>query len=47
MTLLALHQRQYYAWLLTRRAAGDTVESLASTLVVAQVDFTPRLKYGA
>jgi len=41
MTLLALHQRQYYAWLLTRRAAGDTVESLASTLVDSQVDLNP------
>jgi len=27
---LTQHQSQYYAWLLTRRAAGDTVESLAS-----------------
>lgn len=41
MTLLALHQRRYYAWLLTRRAAGDTVGSLASTLVDAQVDLNP------
>ncbi len=35
------HQRQYYAWLLTRRAAGDSVESLASTLVDSQVDLNP------
>jgi ERCC4-related helicase len=35
------HQRQYVAWLLTRRAVGDTVESLASTLVDAQVDLNP------
>jgi len=28
--LLAPHQCQYVAWLLTRRAAGDSVESLAS-----------------
>ncbi|MDX2300428.1 MAG: SNF2-related protein [Xanthomonadaceae bacterium] len=41
MTLLALHQRQYYAWLLTRRAASDSVESLASTLVDSQVDLNP------
>ena len=34
--LLTSHQSQYYAWLLTRRAAGDTVESLASTLVISQ-----------
>ena len=39
--LLTPHQRQYYAWLLTRRAAGDTVESLASTLVDSQVDLNP------
>ena len=35
------HQCQYYAWLLTRRAAGDSVESLASTLVDSQVDLNP------
>ncbi|MBP3975390.1 SNF2-related protein [Pseudoxanthomonas spadix] len=39
--LLTPHQSLYYAWLLTRRAAGDTVESLASTLVDAQVDLNP------
>ena len=38
---LTPHQRQYFAWLLTRRAAGDTVESLASTLVDSQVDLNP------
>ncbi|MHA6848801.1 SNF2-related protein [Ralstonia syzygii] len=38
---LTLHQRQYIAWLLTRRAPGDTVESLASTLVDSQVDLNP------
>ena len=39
--LLTPHQRQYVAWLLTRRAAGDSVESLASTLVDSQVDLNP------
>lgn len=39
--LLTQHQGQYYAWLLTRHAAGDTVESLASTLVDSQVDLNP------
>ena len=39
--LLTPHQSQYVAWLLTRRAAGDSVESLASTLVDAQVDLNP------
>jgi ERCC4-related helicase len=39
--LLTQHQSQYYAWLLTRRAPGDTVESLASTLVDSQVDLNP------
>ena len=39
--LLTQHQCQYYAWLLTRRAAGDTIESLASTLVDSQVDLNP------
>lgn len=38
---LTPHQAQYLAWLLTRRAAGDTVESLAATLVDAQVDLNP------
>jgi ERCC4-related helicase len=38
---LTPHQSQYVAWLLTRRAAGDTVESLASTLVDSQVDLNP------
>ncbi|HCF6160242.1 DEAD/DEAH box helicase family protein [Pseudomonas aeruginosa] len=41
MAVLTEHQRQYYAWLLTRRAAGDSVESLASTLVDSQVDLNP------
>ena len=39
--LLTPYQSQYFAWLLTRRAAGDSVESLASTLVDAQVDLNP------
>jgi ERCC4-related helicase len=38
---LTPHQSQYFAWLLTRRAASDTVESLASTLVDSQVDLNP------
>lgn len=38
---LTPHQSLYYAWLLTRRAAGDSVESLASTLVDSQVDLNP------
>lgn len=38
---LVPHQSQYVAWLLTRKAAGDTVESLASTLVDSQVDLNP------
>lgn len=38
---LTPHQSQYVAWLLTRRAAADTVESLASTLVDSQVDLNP------
>ena len=39
--LLMPHQSQYFAWLLTRRAAGETVESPASTLVDSQVDLNP------
>ncbi len=39
--LLTPHQSQYFAWLLTRRAAADTVESLASALVDSQVDLNP------
>jgi hypothetical protein len=38
---LTPYQSQYYAWLLTRRAASGTVESLASTLVDSQVDLNP------
>ena len=38
---LTPYQSQYVAWLLTRRAAADTVESLASTLVDSQVDLNP------
>ncbi|KAF4516638.1 hypothetical protein B566_EDAN003386 [Ephemera danica] len=38
---LTPYQSQYYAWLLTRRAASDSVESLASTLVDSQVDLNP------
>jgi ERCC4-related helicase len=38
---LTPYQSQYYAWLLTRRAASDTVESLASTLVDSQIDLNP------
>ena len=39
--MITQHQSQYYAWLLTRRAAGDSVESLASTLVDSEVDLNP------
>lgn len=39
--ILTSHQSQYYAWLLTRRAASNTVESLASTLMDSQVDLNP------
>jgi ERCC4-related helicase len=38
---LTPYQSQYFAWLLTRRAASDTVDSLASTLVDSQVDLNP------
>jgi superfamily II DNA or RNA helicase len=38
---LTEQQRLYYAWLLTRRQAGDSVESLATTLVDSQVDLNP------
>ena len=38
---LTSHQSQYLAWLLTRRAASNSVDSLASTLVDAQVDLNP------
>jgi SNF2 family DNA or RNA helicase len=38
---ITAYQSQYYAWQLQRRAAGDSVESLASTLVDAQVELNP------
>ena len=37
-SLITPHQSQFYAWQLTRRAASDSVEALASTLVNSQVD---------
>jgi superfamily II DNA or RNA helicase len=39
--ILTPYQCQYVAWQLTRRAASDSVESLASTLVDSQVDLNP------
>ncbi|MDI3686434.1 SNF2-related protein [Pseudomonas aeruginosa] len=41
LPILTEYQCQYYAWLLTRRAAGDSIESLASTLVDSQIDLNP------
>lgn len=35
------HQSQFFAWELTRRANADSVESLGSTLLDAQVDLNP------
>ena len=40
-TVLTLHQRQFWAWQLLRQAVGGSVESLAGTLVDAQVDLNP------
>lgn len=39
--MITAYHTKYYAHVLTRRAAGDTVESLASTLVDSQVDLNP------
>lgn len=39
--VLTPHQSQYLAWLLSRRAASGSVESLATTLVDSQVDLNP------
>ncbi len=38
---LTLYHSQFFAWQLTRRAAGDSVDSLGSTLMDAQVDLNP------
>lgn len=38
---LTPHQSLYYAWQLTKRTSGDSIESLASTLVDSQVDLNP------
>jgi superfamily II DNA or RNA helicase len=35
------HQSQYFAWMLTKHASGDSVDTLASTLVNSQVDLNP------
>lgn len=39
--MLASHQSQYIAWQLTRHAARDNLESLASTMVDSQIDLNP------
>ncbi|WP_434515612.1 SNF2-related protein [Dechloromonas sp. ARDL1] len=39
--MLTKQQSRYFAWQLTRRAAPDTMDLLASTLVDAQVDLNP------
>ena len=39
--LLTPYQAQYYAWQLTRHAASASLESLAPTLVNAQIDLNP------
>jgi ATP-dependent Lon protease len=39
--LLIPHQSRYFAWQLTRQAASDSVEPLASALVDSQVDLSP------
>ena len=39
--LLTPHQNQYLAWLLTRKAADGSIESLATTLVDSQIDLNP------
>ncbi|WP_248642794.1 SNF2-related protein [Thermomonas fusca] len=35
------YQAKYYAWMLTRQGAGDSVDTIASTLVNSQVDLNP------
>jgi len=39
--MLTKYQSRFFAWQLTRRAASDSMESFASTLVDAQVDLNP------
>lgn len=41
MIQLTSYQSQYYAWQLTRHAASNSLESLAPTLVNAQIDLNP------
>lgn len=38
---LTSYQARYYSWLLTRQAEGGSMDSLATTLVDAQVDLNP------
>ena len=38
---LTPHQARYYSWFLTRQAEGGSMDSLATTLVDAQVDLNP------
>lgn len=39
--MMTPHQSQYLAWLLSRNAASDSIDSLASTLVDSKVDLNP------
>ncbi len=40
-TFYTCFQSQFFAWELTRHAAGNSIESLGSTLVDAQIDLNP------
>src|SRR5690349_10418189 len=39
--LLTPHKRQFWAWLLQRKAAGGWIEAPAGTLMDAQIDLNP------
>lgn len=39
--MLSNQQKQYLSWLLTKKSADNSIDSLASTLIDSQVDLNP------
>ena len=39
--ILSNQQKQYLSWLLTKKSADNSIDSLASTLIDSQVDLNP------
>ena len=41
LSKLSNQQKQYLSWLLTKKSADNSIDSLASTLIDSQVDLNP------